>query len=466
MQSLSRTTVSNLEENPVKVLQFGSGNFLRGFADWIIDVMNEKGFFHGNVEIVQSVSSSKENGIQLQDGLYHVAIKGMIDNGLIDQLRLITSVSRTFNATEEPDRFYSCALNPNLRFVISNTTEAGIVFREEPFIAGGIPTTFPGKLTIIFLERFKKGLPGLIVLPCELIEKNGEVLRDRIVQYINYWALPKEFERWVIEQCIFCNTLVDRIIPGGSRSLVEEVAERTGYIDEIPVAVEPYYFWAIEAPAVVKEEFPADACGLNVRFVSDLGYFRERKVRILNGGHTAMMPVAYLLGLRTVKECLLHEKIKSFLHAVLFEEIIPTLKGDQVDLRNFANDVLQRFANPFVEHQLASIALNSVAKFRVRLLPTVLEYHKATGDFPKHLIHSLAALIVFYRGHWKGQIIPVNDDRSVTDFFKDVWEGEEKQIAVRVLGNTALWGTNLTEIPGMVNAVASELDILLLAASI
>ena len=463
MTPLRRATVPNLKVNPIRVLQFGSGNFLRGFADFIIDVMNEKGCFQGDVEIVQSVSSSRDNGLQLQDGLYHVAVRGLVDNNLYEQLRLVTCVAHTFSAREQPTHFYSAALNPDLRFVISNTTEAGIMFTEEPFEDGGIPLTFPGKLTRILFERFKEHLPGLIVLPCELIEKNGTVLRDRIVQYIDHWKLPAEFEQWVIDQCIFCNTLVDRIVPGGSKSLIEEVTEKTGYIDVIPVSVEPYYFWAIEAPPIVKDEFPADACGLNVRFVNDLGYFRERKVKILNGGHTAVMPVAYLLGLRTVKECLSHEATKSFLNSVLFDEIIPTLNGDLVDLRGFAHEVLDRFANPFVEHQLASIALNSIAKFKVRLLPTILEYHRVGGHFPKLMIHSFAALIVFYRGLWRGQIIPLNDDASVIGFYNEVWRGEQSQIVSRVLANHSMWGVNLAEVPGMVDAVSSELDLLLLS---
>jgi tagaturonate reductase len=281
------------------------------------------------------------------------------------------------------------------------------------------------------------------------------------LQYINYWQLPIAFEHWVYAQCIFCNTLVDRIVPGSSKALMEEIAEKTGYIDNIPVSVEPYYFWAIEGPAIVKKEFPAEACGLNVRFVDDLNYFRERKVRILNGGHTALMPVAYLLGLRTVKECLAHDEVKSFLHSAIFDEIIPAMKGDHVDLRNFADDVLQRFANPFVEHQLASIALNSIAKFKVRVLPAILDYHKTTDAFPENLIHSFAALIVFYRGHWRDQKTPLNDDASVLGFFHEVWQGEKNQVAKRVLSNTSLWGINLDAVPGMVSAVLSRLDLLL-----
>jgi tagaturonate reductase len=461
MKRLSRAVAPNIQEKPIRVLQFGSGNFLRGFADWIIDVMNEKGFFHGQVEIVQSVSSAKDNGIGSQDGFYHVAVKGIIDNTLTDQLRLVTCVAHAFNANEDPEHFYQSAVNPDLRFIISNTTEAGIIFKEELFTQGTIPDTFPGKLTIVLHERFKKRLNGLIILPCELIEKNGELLRDRMLQYINHWQLPIEFEHWVYKQCIFCNTLVDRIVPGSSKSLVEEIAGKTGYIDEIPVSVEPYYFWAIEGPSIVKTEFPADACGLNVRFVSDLGYFRERKVRILNGGHTAMMPVAYLSGLRTVRECMANDEIKSFLQSIIFDEIIPAMKGDQADLRIFANDVLERFANPFVEHQLASIALNSIAKFKVRLLPSILEYHRTTGEFPKNLIHSFAALIMFYRGHWRGQIIPLKDDASVLGFFKEVWQGEKNQVVKRILGNALLWEVNLDEIPGMTLAVSCQLDVLL-----
>ena len=461
MRRLSRTTVSNLKNNPIKVLQFGSGNFLRGFADWIIDVMNEKGVFQGDVEIVQSVSSSKENHIQLQDGLYHVATRGLVNDQVFDELRLITSVVRAFNAGEEPQQFYSAAANPDLRFVISNTTEAGIIFIEEPYRAGGVPGSFPGKLTVLLYERFKAQLNGVIVLPCELIEKNGTVLRDQVIRYIRFWNLPGEFERWVNEHCFFCNTLVDRIVPGASKYLSEEIAAKTGYVDEIPVSVEPYYLWAIEGPAFVREEFPAEACGLTVRFVNDLDYYRERKVRILNGGHTALMPVAYLRGFRTVKECLSNEDMKSFIYSVLFEEVIPAMKGDHSDLRGFAKDVLQRFANPFVEHKLVSIALNSIPKFKVRLLPTIIEYYKATGHVPEYLAHAFAALIVFYRGYWRGEAIPVNDDASIIEFFNIVWNGERHSLVKSVLSNHSLWQRDLTQLPGLVNAVSDRLEFLL-----
>jgi len=458
MKSLKRTHFSHIQSKPVKVIQFGAGNFVRGFVDWIFNIMNEKQIFEGHVQIIQSVSSSKDSHLNAQDGLYHVIEKGLVRGKIKEQLRLISCVRNTINAQEEGQRFLEIAKYEKLQFVVSNTTEAGIVFEEEPFEAGRIPKTFPGKLTLLLYERFQEKLGPLVILPCELIHDNGNTLRKQVLQYCRHWDLGPAFTDWIINENIFCNTLVDRIVPGAFDEITEEVRLKTGFLDLMPVMVEPYYFWAIEAPPAVREMLPADKCGLNVKYTDNLSYYRERKVRILNGAHTALMAVGYLHGLRHVNACFADEKIRDFIFKVVFKEIVPTLNGDRTELNAFADQVIERFTNPFIEHRLLSISLNSVAKFRVRILPTILRYREINELLPDGLMRSFAALIVFYRGHWRQQQIELRDEPDVVTFFRKVWnETEIARVATLVLENDKLWGSDLGQISGMEAALSSHL---------
>jgi tagaturonate reductase len=461
MKSLKKKDFT-IQNRPIKVVQFGAGNFLRGFADWIIDIMNEKKCFDGDIQIIQSISPTKDNHLNDQDGLYHVIVNGLEEGKIKQEMRMITCVRGTMNAHEDAQRFLEIASGESLQFLISNTTETGIVFEEEPFEKGRIPKTFPGKVTVLLYERFQKHLAPLVILPCELIEDNGHTLREKVLLYAGHWGLEPAFTKWVVNENIFCNTLVDRIVPGASAATTEEVRSKTGLNDAMAIMAEPYYFWAIDAPPNVQQMLPADQCGLNVKYTNNLSYYRERKVKILNGAHTALMPVAYLNGFRSVKECMSDDNTRAFITSVMFKEIVSTLDGDRIQLENFAAQVIDRFANPFIEHKLLSISLNSIAKFRVRILPTILKYLKVKQSLPDGLMRSFAALMIFYRGQWKKEKIEVKDQTDVLAFFNVLWSQDDlPSITKQILENISFWGLNLNELPGMHASLTSHMESIL-----
>ena len=463
LKKLTRANVTSKVQRPVKVLQFGDGNFLRGFADWVIDIMNEKVDFNGNVKVIRPLRKGSSKKEDTQGGLYHVALMGLQNGKMISDTRMITCVSGFIDPYENKDDFLAAADNPYLKIVISNTTESGITFNSNDGNPDRMPESFPAKVALLLYHRFKTfdGDPakGLIFLPCELIEKNGETLRSFVLQYSGLWKLPTEFARWVNECNTFYNTLVDRIVPGFPKDNIHEIQGSTGYEDNQVVVAEPFHFWAIEGSEEARTFFPVDKTELSVKFVKDLSPYRTRKVRILNGAHTALTPVAYLRGLRTVKESVGDSYCGSFLRMAIFEEIIPTLDSPEAELNQFANDVLERFQNPFIRHELKSIALNSISKFKVRVLPSIIEYHKRTGRLPQNLIFSFAAMIRFYKGEWKGESLPVNDSADVVSFFKDTWKSDNTDHVVKsVLANSMLWGEDLTKIEGLADSINRALD--------
>ncbi len=455
MKKLSNREVK-IADRPTRILQFGNGNFLRAFADWMVDIANEKGVFDGKIHIVQIHSKTGFDQMKAQDCLFHVLEQGMKNGQIYQETRLVCSVSGISYPKDDYREYLKLGENPDLRFVISNTTEAGIGFDPADADFNSLPATFPGKLTALLHHRFEhfQGNPtkGLIIIPCELIEKNGQVLKSCILNYSRLWNLPKAFSEWIETACIFCDTLVDRIVPGFPKGSIEQVQNQIGFQDELVVMSEPFHLWVIEGPEEVRTEFPLDRAGLDVKFVDDLTPYRTQKVRILNGGHTAMVPWAYLNGLRTVRESVENPKIGTFLREVIFEEIIPTLDMPKAQLEKFAADVLERFANPFIVHELKSIALNSISKFKVRVLPSLLGYWEKNQQWPEKLTLAFAALLVFYRGDYKGEILPVNDDKGVMEFFKTAWEAPSLESTIRmILANESLWGQNLDKFPGLKN---------------
>ena len=465
LRKLNNKTASKLDI-PVKILQFGKGNFLRGFADWMVDIMNEQADFNGAVRIVQVNSQRDNEHFRLQDGLYHVALNGVRHGQLSREIRLITCIDSIVNPFEDYEGYLKSAENPDLQFIISNTTEAGIRFEEKDENPGILPQTFPGKLTSLLYHRFKffEGDKSrtLSILPCELIERNGEMLRDSILQYVAHWRLPEAFRIWISQHTLFCNTLVDRIVPGFPKEIFTDIWKETGYEDHLIVSGEPFYLWVIEPVTLpgntvsdLPSRLPFEKAGLQgVKFVKDLSPYRTMKVRILNGAHTAMVPVGYLRGLRTVREVIEDNDTGDFIRKAVAQEIIPTLDLSKNELQQFGNDVFERFQNPFIRHELMSIALNSLSKYQVRVLPSVLEYIHRTGKMPERLLYSLAALIVFYRGAWRGETIPLKDTTAVLDFFKGAWSSNDPSLAVqKVLSNETLWKTDLTRIDGLSDAV-------------
>lgn len=460
---LNRQTAGAPQSRPVKVLQFGEGNFLRAFTDWIIDVLNEKTDFNGAVKLIQPINMGLSSMINEQEGLYHLILNGIKDGVASKEIRLITCVDSAMNPYEDYRAYLATAENPDLQFIISNTTEAGIAFNEADTSMETLPDSFPGKLTALLYHRFKHfngaADKGLILIPCELIEKNGETLREMILKYIALWNLSAEFKQWITESNTFCNTLVDRIVPGFPKETINEIQQEIGFADKLVVTAEPFHLWVIEAPEKVSAAFPADKAGLQVKFVADLTPYRTRKVRILNGAHTALVPIAYLQGLRTVRESVDDKYAGKFIRKAIFDEIIPTLDLPDEELQQFAKDVIERFQNPYIKHELISIALNSVSKYKVRVLPSVLEYINRKKRLPENLLHSLAALILFYKGEWQGERIPLNDTPEVLSFFEEAWKnGNNALAAIKVLSNTSFWGQDLTEIPGLERRVVQYMN--------
>jgi tagaturonate reductase len=432
LTKLNHQTVQG-HRRPVKVLQFGAGNFLRGFCDWMVDVLNEKTDFNGSVQIVQPIRKGKGIDLASQDGLYHVVLN--------DEVRLITCVDSIIDP--HGNTFLSVAETPDLEFILSNTTEAGIVFGDDD--------TFPAMATRLLHRRYQV-LPHKILhfLPSELIEKNGTALKSVVFQYIDRWNLPTDFKTWVNSNVKFYNTLVDRIVPG-----FKDISKATGFEDKFTVMAEPFHLWIIEGQ---NELLPFKAAGLNVHFVPDLTPYRTRKVRILNGAHTTLVPVAYLKGFRSVRESVEDPEVRDYLLKAIHEEIIPTLDLPKEELTTFADDVMTRFQNPFIKHELTSIALNSISKYRVRVLPSVLAYISLKKDLPKRLLYSLAALIKLYKTN-------INDTPEVADFFQQAWAtNDTTSVAKAVLANKSFWGQNLNEIDGLTKLVTEDLKILNLNA--
>ncbi|MCB0587775.1 MAG: tagaturonate reductase, partial [Phaeodactylibacter sp.] len=351
------------------------------------------------------------------------------------------------------------AQNPELRFIISNTTEAGIAFDNTDKLESHPPDSFPGKLAAFLYHRYRHfdGATdkGCIIIPCELIDRNGDKLKEILFQYASLWGIEEGFEKWLEDSCTFCNTLVDRIVPGYPKDRIGEIWRELGYKDQLVCEGEQFHLWVIEAPESVHREFPAEKAGLNVLFTDNMEPYRTRKVRILNGAHTSMVPVSYLYGIETVRETVEHPVLGPFVREIVSEEIIPTLDLPLAELEQFANDVLDRFRNPFVRHYLISIALNSVSKFKTRVLPSLLEYVNRKGALPKRIVFSLAALIRFYKGEANGKAIPLQDDDWVIDFLNSHWQqcdGSEdslEKLVEAVLGWERVWKTNLLEVPGL-----------------
>jgi len=460
---LNRENFKKYKQFPEKVLQFGEGNFLRAFIEWQIDILNKKTNFNGSVVVVQPIEFGLVDKLNKQDGLYTLYLRGMKDGRAIDEHSVISSISRGINPYTEYQDYLKLAENPELRFIISNTTEAGIAFDKNDKLEDEPQKTFPGKLTAFLYRRFKvfngdMG-KGFIILPCELIDRNGDKLKDAILKFAALWNLEEAFVNWINQANIFCNTLVDRIVPGYPRDTIKEITEELGYEDNLVDVGEYFHLWVIEGSKQVEDEFPAGKAGLNVKVVADMTPYRTRKVRILNGAHTSLLPVAYLYGLNTVGEAVGHEVIGKFIKDTIYKEIIPTLDLPEEELKYYATVVLERFMNPFVKHYLMSISLNAMPKYETRDLPSLLEYYKRNKKLPKNLVFSLAALIEFYKGKRGEENIQLSDDSDVLELYKNLWSNyDSSEKGLRDLVTTALayekiWKMNLNKVPGLTDAV-------------
>ena len=406
-----------------KVIQFGEGGFLRGFVDWMLQAVNEKTDFNGSVVVVQPIEKGMCDMLTAQDCVYTHICRG--SEGV--DTRKINVISRCVKPYDDYEAYLKLAENPDFRFVVSNTTESGIVYRDEDRAEDMPPVSFPAKVTQLLKKRFELGLGGFIFLPCELIDKNGAALKKTVLQYADKWQLGGDFKNWVETENVFCNTLVDRINTG----FPSDEKIDLGYEDNMVNTSEIFHLWVIEGPKEITKEFPFDKTGLNIIVTDNLERYRTRKVRILNGAHTSMMPYALLEGFDTVKSCVDNPKMLAHIKKCVYDEIIPTLDLPREELIEYADNVLKRFANPYIRHYLSSIALNSVSKFKVRVLPSILEYIKRFDKMPDELIFSFAKLIDFYKTDM------TNDDPAVTEFMK-------KSSVREILANTELWGEDLT----------------------
>lgn len=454
---------------PLRILQFGGGNFLRAFVDWMIDVLNEETDFNGGVAIVKPTSKGDYTELRAQDGLFTVALDGLRQGELIAERRVVTCIQEVIQPYLDRVAYLATAELPGLRFVISNTTEAGIRFQEEPMPTEGMPAEFPAKLCLWLHHRFEhfgeggRGR-GCIVLPLELIQNNGDELRECILRYARHWGLTEAFQQWLLEENHFCNTLVDRIVSGYPADRAAAIAAETGHEDPLLVAGEYYHSWVISGPDLVAKELPFGKTNLNVTFTKDLDAYREIKVRILNGAHTCIVPTGYLAGLETVGEVMADDKMNAFLTSVLNDEIIPSLDYPEAALKAFAADVLDRFRNPSIHHKLMDISLNSTSKFRIRLLPSLLAYQAKKGDLPAGIIRAFAALIRFYRGDRNEEPIALRDDALRISFIKDEWlrqqYGEQgvRNVVLHILSQEEWWGQDLNQIPGLTVALTEALE--------
>lgn len=466
-----------LKEAPEKVLQFGEGNFLRAFVDYWFELANERAGYNGKVALVQPIAMGLTDYINKQEGLYTLYLRGSENGQKVDEKRVISAVSRCINPYEDFKAVLEAAVNPALDVIVSNTTEAGIVYDPETKFDQEPPVSFPGKLTRVLYERFKAGLNGLVILSCELIDNNGKELQKCVNQHIEDWGLGADFAKWINEENIFCNTLVDRIVPGRVRDPKEVAAmeEANGYHDELIDVGECFGVWIIEGPESLNDRLPFEKAGLHdfVQVVPDVTPYKKRKVRILNGAHTGFVPGAYLAGQEIVRDCMHNETIKGFMNKMLYEEVIPTLPLDKQDLLNFAASVADRFNNPFVDHALMSISLNSTSKWAARNMPSFKEYINIKGELPACLTMSLAAYIAFYTSDVqrreadglickrpKGNEYKVQDDAWVLDFYYEHRNDSVEDLVKAVLTNTRMWGEDLSAIAGVEAAVASGLKLI------
>lgn len=471
MELISKSKTGK-KERPVKVLQFGEGNFLRGFVDYMIDIANEKGEFDGDIVLVKPIEFGTLDRFHAQESQYTVSLRGIIDGEATVQNRIVTSVTDVVAAHEEYEKYSAYAKLDTLRYIVSNTTEAGIVYDENDKLEMCPPMSFPGKLAKFLYERYKhfNGAmdKGLVMLPVELIDDNGIHLKECVLKQADNWNLEAEFKTWIEEACIFCSTLVDRIITGYPREEDAKLWEEWGYKDELIVTGEPFALWVIECPKDISGELPLDKAGLPVIYTDNQKPYKQRKVRILNGAHTSFVLASYLAGNDIVLESMKDETVFNFMKTTIFDEVIPTLTLPKQDLVDFAEAVITRFNNPYVKHALLSISLNSVSKWRARCMPSFLGYIELNKELPKCLTFSLAALMAFYKGteirdkaligHRDGQEYNIMDDMAVLEFFAANSEKPSKEFAAAFLSNEDFFGQDLTKIEGLVDVIAGYLD--------
>ncbi|HEM8662565.1 TPA: tagaturonate reductase [Klebsiella aerogenes] len=470
MKSLNRKGFPG-PQHPTRVLQFGEGNFLRAFIDWQLDLLNEKTDLAAGVTIIRPINTEFPPPLNTQDGLYTTVIRGLDESGeAVSETRIVRCVNNEINPWQDFAAYLALARNPDIEFVFSNTTEAGISYHAGDRPDDMPPVSFPAKLAQLLLERFRyfdgAADKGWTIIPCELIDYNGEALKALVLRYAEEWRLPAAFSDWVKTANTFCSTLVDRIVTGFPRDEAKKLEAELGYHDAFLDTAEYFWLFVIQGPQTLAKKLRLDRCPLNIRIVDDIRPYKERKVAILNGAHTALVPVAWLCGVDTVGEAMQDEVIRHYVQQTISEEIIPALDLPVDQLRQFADAVTGRFLNPYIRHQLLSIALNGMTKFRTRILPQLLTNIRQHGVIPPRLTFALAALIAFYRGQREGQMYPLQDDEVWLTRFAKGWAQVANghplhELVVEVLQDEAHWGEDLLAIPGLTEQVTQYLEVIL-----
>ena len=468
-----------LEKAPEKVLQFGEGNFLRAFVNYWFDLANEKADWNGKCVLVQPIAPGLAKMINEQEGLYTLYLRGSQNGQKVDDKRVISSVSRCLNPYEEDgfQQMLEVAASDDLEIIVSNTTEAGIVYDPACQLNDRPCSSFPGKLTQVLYHRYQAGKKGILMLACELIDNNGKELLRCVNQYIDQWGLEDGFRKYVNEECTFCGSLVDRIVPGRIRDPKEvaELEQKHGYADPLLDVGEVFGLWVIEGDTALNDVLPFRKAGLEDKvFVTpDMTPYKKRKCRILNGAHTGFVLGAYLAGHDIVRECMNDPVVLGYMNKMLLEEVVPILPLDQEDCKNFAAAVQDRFNNPFVNHELMSISLNSTSKWRARNMPSFLEYIEKTGKLPTCLTMSFAAYVAFFSNEIqeltdaglvcrrpKGNCYTCQDDRWVLEFYYNHRNDSVEALVHAVMTNQQMWGRDLTEIPGFEAATVQNLTLI------
>jgi len=465
---------------PEKVVQIGEGNFLRAFVDWMFHTMNKKGIFKGRTVVVQPIREGRISNLNEQDGLYTLYLRGIENGKEVNKKEIMTAISRGVESYTQWDEYLKLAENPEIEFVVSNTTEAGIAYNEDDKLTDTPPESYPGKLTAYLYRRYQTfngaGDKGMIIIPVELIDRNGDNLKRIILQLAEDWGLEAGFSEWIEESNHFLNTLVDRIVTGYPFNEIEELEAELGYHDQNLDTGEIFHLWVIEGDESLKEKLPFHQAGLNVKWVDDLTPYRTTKVRILNGAHTSTVPVSYLAGIDLVRDAVNDELVGEFIKQAVFEDIIPTLEADEAELDDFAAKIFERFKNPYIDHKWLDISLNSTSKFKTRVLPSLVQHIEKLDKVPERLSFALAALIHFYHGteleagklaaFRDGEKYLIRDDQEVLEYFADIWSKYEAEkislveLGADVLANKDFWDRDLNELPGLRDSLISNLNLI------
>jgi tagaturonate reductase len=462
MKKLNRKNTGLKTKSPIKIIQFGEGNFLRAFVGYAFQQLNKSVNFNAGIAVIQPIERGLVKMLNDQDGLYTLFMKGIKKGKEIQEIELINNIVKGVDPYANFNDYLNLAKEESLQFIISNTTEAGIAYVVSDTLDMQPPSSFPAKLTVLLHERFKHfngdTSKGLTIIPCELINHNAETLQDIILKYVSDWNLGVDFKNWLLNNNSFHNTLVDRIVPGYPKDNIKAYNSQLEYADNLIVAAEVFLLWVIEGGNDLKAKLPFHKTNLDVKIVHDMQPYRTRKVRILNGAHTSMVPFSILYGNKTVKQSVDNPFTGKFINKAIFSEIIDTLEMDKDELNSFAHEILDRFKNPFIIHNLSSIALNTVSKFKVRVLPSLLKYIEIHDKIPTHLTFAFACLIRFYKGSWKGENLPIQDSEDIVSKFTEIWKSNDYlEVTKKVLSIEAYWGEDLTKIKDLPNAVTLAL---------